>query len=171
MNIFDSLFNGKKSKFEETMDSLLEGTVEKVKDIADDKFMKDLTEKFNEVDVMMTQSLEAMRDGREIPEDAPPVSNTEMPDFDASMKKWDGLIDEIEEKELGKYKICPECGEAVPSDGNYCRNCGARLPDLSAAFRVCPKCGRKNRALNLRCENCGAELPLVSEEMSDRQGS
>lgn len=165
MNIFDDLFNGKKSKFEETMDNLLDQTVDKVKELAKEPFTDKLTKTFNEADALMTESLEAIRDGREVPEEVQIPEGREMPDFEASEKKWDGLFDEIIDNELGKYKLCPKCGEMVPAEGNYCRNCGSKLPDLSAAFTICPKCGTRNRSLALNCEKCGAELPFIPEEM------
>lgn len=86
MNIFDDLFNGKKSKFEETMDNLLDQTVDKVKELAKEPFTDKLTKTFNEADALMTESLEAIRDGREVPEEVQIPEGREMPDFEASEK-------------------------------------------------------------------------------------
>ena len=74
--------------------------------------------------------------------------------------EWDAMFDQIIDKDLGMYKICPECGEAAPSDLEECPNCGARLPEHTAAVKICPHCGAENKALDFYCTNCGKEFSL-----------
>ena len=84
-------------------------------------------------------------------------------DFEAVSADWDHMIDQIMEHELGKYKICPNCCEAVPAEKEKCPHCGSPLPENTAAYQICPNCGEINRALDLHCVKCGEKLELVPQ--------
>ena len=38
---------------------------------------------------------------------------TALEDFDSLSADWDSMIDQLAERELGKYKICPNCNEPI----------------------------------------------------------
>lgn len=160
MKLFDDLFNDRKDKGDDLLDQVAKK--------ASDMFIKPTMDKaiahLNKGAELMTESLEAIKNGEEVPEEPiHPVEGNELPDFDNLSKKWDSLIDQIEDQELNKYKICPSCNEAVSSENEYCPHCGAKLPAQTAARTICPYCGTENRALALNCIKCGKELTLIKE--------
>ena len=156
MGLFD-----KKPGEESFGDKLIQGVVKTASDLIEKPFMDEAVNRINDAAELMTESLEAIKEGKEVPEEPSHTApRNGLPDFDALGKNWDRLFDEIEDKELGKYKVCPSCKEAVSSENQFCPKCGARLPEHTAAVRICPYCGTKNRALNFRCTGCGKELPL-----------
>jgi len=63
-------------------------------------------------------------------------------------------------------KICPACGEAAGADTQFCPQCGARLPEQTAAQgSVCTGCGKQNVIGTKFCADCGTKLPsAVAEE-------
>jgi RNA polymerase subunit RPABC4/transcription elongation factor Spt4 len=170
MGLFD-IFDGKKSKFQETGDDLLDNVVKKASDLFEKPVMDKAMKQINGAADLMTKSLEAIKNDTELPEDTIPedTPHDQLPDFDSLSKNWDSLIDQIEDKELNKYKICPSCNDAVPSENKFCPLCGAKLPEQTAARRTCPFCGTENRALALTCVKCGKEIPLItpSEETKE----
>ncbi len=164
MGLLDNLFNHKKDAFGEAGDKLVDKAVNTAKDMIGKPVQERIEQHFNDVSDMMTESLEAIKNGEEPPEE--PLNKgkkTGMPDFDTLTKKWSTMIDEIEEQELNKYKICPACGEAVSSDNQFCPECGAKLPEHTAAKRICPYCGAENQLLAFNCVKCGKKIPLIPE--------
>lgn len=171
MGLFD-IFDEKKSKFQKTGDNLLENTAKKVSEIFEKPVMDEAMKRINGAADLMTRSLEAMKNGEELPEETLPedAPHDKLPDFDSLSKNWDSLIDQIEDQELNKYKVCPSCKEAVSSENNYCPLCGAKLPEHTAARRTCPFCGAENRYLAIKCVKCGKEIPLITvpEETTEK---
>ena len=158
------LFDGKKSKFEETMDGLLDKAVKSVSDFGD-KHFEEAADILNKADAMITGSLENIAEGKEPPQESEiDVSDRKgLPDIESHSKHWDELIDKITDDQLN-FKVCPNCQKIMPAESHFCNECGAELPELTAAFRKCPKCGAVNRTLNLKCDQCGADLPLIEAE-------
>lgn len=92
-------------------------------------------------------------------------------DGEAMMEQWDSMIDQLFEKELDAYKVCPNCLEAVSAELECCPHCGTQLPDHTAAIQICPHCGAKNRIFDLKCANCGKELeqfPGANDESNQK---
>ena len=164
MGLFDGLFNGKKSKFEEVGDNLFDQVEKKFSETFDKPMTEKAISTINEAADRITESLEAMEKGEEVPvEFSGTEKKTELPDIDTLSKRWDSMIDAIEDRELSKYKLCPSCGEPMPAENEFCTNCGAKLPEKTLASRTCPYCGTENRYLALKCVQCGKDLPLITE--------
>lgn len=69
-------------------------------------------------------------------------------------------------------KICPNCGEACSADRDFCPQCGAKLPQETAADAyTCPKCGRVNTPGTKFCAKCGATLPGAEQEVARGRAS
>ena len=162
MGLLDDLFgSGKKSKFEETMDGLMDKVVNTASETFEKPVMKKAIGTINDAADGITSSLEEMLHGETV--SAPASDRTKLPDFDANAKKWDAMIDAIAVKELQKYRVCPNCGNASPAENKYCSECGTLLPEHTAEVRLCPKCGAKNDVLAETCAVCGADMPLIPE--------
>ena len=158
MGILDDLFhNDKKSRFEETMDGLMD------REILNGKTMRDAVGALNDAADGITAGLSEL-----LGEDAPKPSadRTSVPDFDAKSKEWDRLIEALPFKELRKYKICAKCGQTAEATNRYCPECGSELPDHTAAVRICKKCGAENDPFADTCVKCGADLPFIDPEES-----
>ncbi|MBO7703349.1 MAG: zinc ribbon domain-containing protein [Solobacterium sp.] len=154
--MFDKLFEKKESSGN-FMDEFLDKTVNTVSELVEKPIMTKVEQHFQQSVDMITNSLEAEKNGGTLPQDLPPTEHHGMPDFEAATKRWDGLMDEIFDQKLGAWKICPSCNEAVGSDLNFCPHCGAKLPEITAAQVVCRKCGTVNRFMDGVCKNCGAD--------------
>ncbi len=154
MSFFDKMF--KKNKLDETMEKVYEDFAE------NNPITRKAKATIEEAAERMTHDLEVEAYGKA--KDHSDDHRTALEDFDSISADWDTMIDQIVDNELGKYKICPKCKEAVPSELDTCPHCGATLPDLTAAYHICPKCGAKNKYLNLKCTECGAPLELIPEE-------
>lgn len=62
-------------------------------------------------------------------------------------------------------KICPQCGEGVKGDLDFCPHCGAKLPTKTLGqMCVCEQCGYQNTVGTSFCVKCGAKLPCKVEE-------
>ena len=156
MGILDDLFQkDKKSKFEETMDSLMD------REILNGKTMKKAVGTLNDAADGITAGLSELL-GEDAPE--PTSDRTSVPDIDAKSKEWDRMIEAIQTNELRKFKICPKCGQAADAANNYCPECGAQLPDHTAAVRICPKCGAENDPFAETCVKCGAHMSFINIE-------
>lgn len=156
MGILDDLFQkDKKSKFEETMDSLMDS------EILNGKTMKKAVGTLNDAADGITAGLSELL-GEDAPE--PSADRTSVPDFDTKSKEWDRMITALQKKELRKFKICPKCGQAANANNNYCPECGSKLPDHTAAVRICPKCGAENDPFAETCVKCGEHMPFIDIE-------
>ena len=72
---------------------------------------------------------------KERPEGRPSV----LEDYDSVSAEWDDMFNKLVDRELGKYKICPRCGEAASSELENCPHCGASLPEETAADQFLQK--------------------------------
>lgn len=67
---------------------------------------------------------------------------------------------------MRKANVCPNCGNPLEPDVNFCSKCGAsRIPmpaakpaQPAAAKAVCPNCGNELESGELFCPNCGQRL-------------
>ena len=158
MGILDDLFHtDRKSKFEETMDSLMD------REILNGKTMKKAVGALNDAADGITAGLSELL-GENPPE--PSADRTSIPDIDAKSKDWDRMFDAIQTKELSRFKICPKCGQAADAKNNFCPECGAALPAHTAAVRICPKCGAENDAFAETCAKCGESMPFIDVKNS-----
>ena len=154
MSIFDKMF--KKNKLDEAMDKAFE-------DFAENNPVKRKAKAtINEAGVKITHTLERELYGES--KDHSDDHRTVLEDFDSLSADWDSMIDQLAERELGKYKVCPNCGEPAPAALETCPHCNTPLPDITAAFQICPYCGEKNKSLDLYCVKCGKRLDLIAEE-------
>ena len=154
MSFFNKMF--KKNKIDEAMEQAYENLAE------NNPVTRKAKATINEAGEKITRSLE-----RELYGEAKDHSDdhrTALEDFDSLSKDWDSMIDQIAERELGKYKVCPNCGEPSPSELDTCPHCNSPLPDISAAFQICPYCGAKNKFLDFNCVKCGKRLDLLPEK-------
>jgi predicted RNA-binding Zn-ribbon protein involved in translation (DUF1610 family) len=142
----------KKGAFDEKMDEVFDDIVE------NNPLMKKAKATIAEAEDEITSSLEKELYGKT------GVVSVSKDNKEEMMREWDSMIDQIIDKELGAYKVCPSCGEAVSSKLENCPKCGTKLPEITAAFRICPYCGAKNKALDFNCVNCGKKLELIPEE-------
>ena len=55
--------------------------------------------------------------------------------------------------QIGDMMICPNCGETIADDLNFCPSCGMELDSLN-----CPSCGAKNNKKSKYCRACGKSL-------------
>lgn len=149
MSLFDKMF--KKNKFDEKLDEAFDSFLE------NNPTMKKAKATISEVEEGITHSLEEQLYGKA--SDEPFVKESD----EAMMRNWDSMIDQIIDKELGAYKICPDCGNAASAELDHCPKCGAQLPENTAAVQICPYCGAKNKALDFTCASCGKELDLIPE--------
>lgn len=83
--------------------------------------------------------------------------------FDEQSKKWDSMFNQIVDKHLSQYKICQKCGQYSPSDAVTCVNCGAKLPEYTAAYFACPYCSYPNKTLDTYCRNCGKKIEFITD--------
>ncbi|MFB6184290.1 MAG: zinc-ribbon domain-containing protein [Haloarculaceae archaeon] len=56
---------------------------------------------------------------------------------------------------------CPECGESLPADAEFCANCGASVGSS------CPNCGRSVEADAKFCPGCGENLRDTSKRQAE----
>jgi len=159
MSIFDKMF--KKNKLDEAMDRAFEDFAE------NNPVTRKAKATINEAGVKITHTLERELYGES--KDHSDDHRTVLEDFDSVSANWDNMIDQLIEKEFGKYKVCPNCNETVPSELETCPHCNTPLPDITAAFQICPKCGAKNKILDFNCFECGAKLDLIPEEDEDQK--
>ncbi len=62
-------------------------------------------------------------------------------------------------------KICPACDEPNTAEDTFCRKCGAKLPEATAAQgAVCSNCGKQNTVGTKFCSGCGTKLPAAVEQ-------
>ena len=153
MSLFDKLFDNKKTN---KVDAAMEGAFQNF--IENNPIMKKARATIEEAGDNITTSLEEELYGEA--KSDPSAKGSVMEHFEERSREWDAMFDQIVDKDLGMYKICPECGEAAPSDLEECPNCGARLPEHTAAVKICPHCGAENKALDFYCTNCGKEFTL-----------
>lgn len=55
-------------------------------------------------------------------------------------------------------RVCPSCGNKVPSNCKFCPMCGNALPELAPQASFCPQCGTKCAPGSKFCMNCGNKL-------------
>ena len=108
MGLFDEMF--KKNEFDKKMDDVYNDFVE------NNPVTKKAKATIEEAKAGITHALEEELYGTS---DEGPVAEG---DDEALMQKWDAMIDQIVDKELSRYKICPSCGEAAPAEMNFCPN-------------------------------------------------
>lgn len=153
MSFLDKLF--KKNSFDKKLDDAYEDFLE------NNPVTKKVKATISQAQEEITGSLEEELYGKTGEGPSRNVSEEEM------MRGWDTMIDQIIDKELSAYKICPYCGEAVSSELDTCPYCETELPETTAACQICPHCGAKNRILDFTCVNCGKELELIPEAAED----
>jgi len=159
MSIFDKI--SKKNKLDEAMDKAFEDFAE------NNPITRKAKQTIEDAGIGITKNLEKKLYGevQKHPEGHPSV----LEDFDSASANWDNMIDQLIEKEFGKYKVCPNCNEIVPAELETCPHCNTPLPDITAAFQICPKCGAKNKILDFNCSACGAKLDLIPEADGDKK--
>ena len=150
MSFFDKMF--KKNALDEAMEDAFENFKE------NNPVTKKAKKTIEDAGKGITKNLEKQLYGevQNHPEGQPSV----LEDFDELSAGWDKMIDQIIDKELGKFKVCPKCAKAVPSELDTCPHCNSPLPDITAAYQICPHCGTKNRFIDFNCVNCGEPLEL-----------
>lgn len=151
MSIFDKMF--KPNKFDEAMDNAFQEFVD------NNPVSKRAKAKINEAADSITRTLETELYGEA--KDHPDGQPSVMDDFESVSSEWDSMIDQIIDRELGQFKICPKCKESVSSELTVCPHCHTPLPEITAAFQICPHCGTKNKMLDLYCAKCGKRLDLI----------
>jgi len=52
---------------------------------------------------------------------------------------------------------CPQCGNPIDADSNFCEHCGARVVQPPAA-PVCPNCGKQLKPAARFCSGCGTRM-------------
>jgi predicted amidophosphoribosyltransferase len=62
--------------------------------------------------------------------------------------------------------ICPNCGEQISGDDQFCGRCGKKIPP---AVPLCPKCGAEFQTGNKFCGECGQNLPGSQPETKEMQ--
>ena len=126
MSLFDKMF--KKNALDEAMDNAYENFKE------NNPVTRKAKATIEQAGEEITKSLEKELYGEA--QDHPDGMPSPLEDFDSLSAGWDNMIDQIIEKELGKYKICPNCSEAFPSELETCPHCNTSLHDItSAAFQ------------------------------------
>ena len=149
MGLFDKMF--KKNAFDEKLDDAYNDFVE------NNPVFKRARTIISDAEEGIQHSLEKELYGES--EERPFVKEND----ETMMRNWDSMIDQIIDKKLSAYKICPSCGEAASAEMKFCPNCGTQLPDHTAEVQICPYCGAKNKALDLKCVSCGKSLELIPE--------
>ena len=67
-------------------------------------------------------------------------------------------------------KVCPACGAPCGAEMRFCNQCGAQLPELTAAQgAVCQACGMQNGVGMKFCSGCGSKLPAALAEEAAMQ--
>ena len=67
-------------------------------------------------------------------------------------------------------KVCPGCGQPCGAELKFCNQCGAKLPEMTAAQgAVCQGCGQQNDVGTKFCSGCGAKLPGAAAEEAAAQ--
>ena len=139
MSIFDKM--SKKNKLDEAMDKAFEDFAE------NNPITRKAKQTIEDAGIGITKNLEKKLYGES--KDHSDDHRTVLEDFDSLSADWDSMIDQLAERELGKYKVCPNCCESVPSELETCPHCNTPLPDITAALHSCPHCGEKNKVLEL----------------------
>lgn len=121
--MFDKMF--KKNAFDQKLDDTFEKLVE------NNPVMRKARATIDEGENNITRSLERelYGDGAEISKNHPILDG----DNEDIMQNWSSMMDQIFEKKLDAYKICPSCAEAVSAELDHCPHCGTRLPEYTAA--------------------------------------
>lgn len=119
MSIFDKMF--KKNAFDEKMDDAFDNIVQ------NNPVMRKAKATINEAANEITYSLERELNGENRQRHGKKsfLNGNE----EAMMQEWDSMIDQIIDKELGAFKVCPSCGETAPAELERCPKCGAQLPE------------------------------------------
>ena len=160
MGLFDKLFPKKENKIDRAMEDAYQNFVE------NNPIIKKAKRVINESADRMTAEMEEAAYGSA--KSKPGEHGDIMEHFEERSRDWDKMFDQIVDKELGQYKICEACGQAVPSDLDICPNCKAKLSDHTVAVWICRHCGAKNRTLDMYCKNCGKKFELVPEENKEK---
>lgn len=82
---------------------------------------------------------------------------------DVKPEQWEQAFSFLEgmANDMAKdMKICPVCETPVKGGGQFCPQCGAKLPEQTVAqLTLCPQCGKQNSIGAEFCVDCGAMLP------------
>ena len=144
MGLFDKLF--KKNAFDRKMDEAFDSFVE------NNPITRKTKETIAGAQEEITRSLEEELYGEARQGSVNDESEDDM------MRRWGTMIDQLIDKELNAYKVCPNCCEAVPAEKENCPYCGTKLPETTAAVQICPHCGAENKILDRKCANCGKNI-------------
>lgn len=151
MNLFDKLFDNKKKK---GLDAAMENAFQNF--VENNPIMKKAKKTVEEAGEGITKTLEEELYGEAKADHSDKGSVID--NFDERSREWDSMFDQIVDRELSQYTICPECGEASPAGQVQCPYCGAYMTGYTADVKICPHCGAKNKALDLFCTSCGESL-------------
>lgn len=111
----------------------------------------------------LNQAAQSMAESGEPAKDA--AAGTGAASLEAALTGWASAMQNVAGQVAQNVKECPQCGEVVTADHQFCPKCGAKLPDktLGEGY-LCPKCGRQNAPGTTYCAGCGALLPAVEAE-------
>lgn len=122
---------------------------------AADKLAGQAANKLNQAAQSMAESGEAAKE----------ATGTGAANLEAALTGWASAMQNVAGQVAQNVKECPQCGEVVTADHQFCPKCGAKLPDktLGEGY-LCPKCGRQNAPGMTYCAECGALLPAAEAE-------
>lgn len=117
MSLFDKMFQ--KNKLDEALEKGYEEFAE------NNPVTRKAKATIEEAAKEMTRSLERELYGKS--KDHSDDHRSALEDFDSISADWDKMIDQIAERELDKYTICPKCGAKNKFLDFNCVECGAEL--------------------------------------------
>ena len=65
---------------------------------------------------------------------------------------------------MKRIKVCAKCGNPSPTNQQFCKECGSRLPDKTLydeykeRHKICPNCDAVMHDESLYCSQCGTRL-------------
>ncbi len=65
---------------------------------------------------------------------------------------------------MKRIKVCAKCGNPSPTNQQFCKECGSRLPDKTLydeykeRHQTCPNCDAVMHDESLYCSQCGTRL-------------
>lgn len=102
--------------------------------------------------------------------DTQPATGGGLADLEAVLGGWAKHAESYATEMAKNMKICPKCGQACSAEKEFCPQCGAKLPEHTAAHDyTCQKCGTLNTPGSKHCSKCGALLPGAEAEAKRKE--
>lgn len=157
--INDAVSKAVKEAVEPAATNLANKAAVKMEDFAEKK----MEEVEKQTELARTAAKQAAAEtGEAVAEAAEASSNVNYSDLKSAFAGLTELAQNYATEMSEKFKVCPDCGEAVEADKKFCPHCGAKMPtETLAEGAKCPNCGKQNDIGTKFCSDCGTKLPAA----------